>query len=90
MSESIVFGAIRTVRFFIGLFFGTAVIGLLAGIPGLLRLYENPGYAGTFLLKILAVVASFAVFEFLRRVVNSMHRASFGKPHPSLKRIFSI
>lgn len=90
MSEKIVFGALRIIRLFVGLYMGGAAIGVLGGLLMLFGLYQDASILVIFLLRVLNFAISLAAFEGLRQLIHKMHRASFGKPHPDLLKILSL
>lgn len=90
MSEMIVFGTLRIVRLFVGIYMGLSVFRVLAGFFALLHVHENPSLFLGFFVAAMQLVASATVFEGLRQLIHKMHRSSFGKPHPALIKILSL
>jgi hypothetical protein len=89
MSEKLVLGGLRLLRLLVGVLAAGACVRALFLLPHLLRLHEGFHHFLTFAAGLLWAAASMAAFEGLRWMIHTIHRQSYGRPHPALRRFWS-
>lgn len=89
-SDLVVFGALRCIRVLLAVWVAWAIVGAISGLVAAFQWHRGPSY---FVMSIVAwgqLLAALACFEGSRRLINAMHRQSFGRPHPRMLALWGL
>lgn len=89
-SEQLVFGALRVVRLLLAAWVVWSIVGAVGGLIAAFQWYRGANY---FLISLITwgrLVLALACFEFSRRLINRMHRQSFGRSHPKMRTFWGL